>query len=113
MMHCNCCFIFAQANVLNTKGKFMPKIDVKQVSQLAKINFSDNEEKQFENEISEFLDLISSIRKADYKDIEPLYHAPEILSHMREDISVEVRESGINCAPEQENSLIIVPKVIE
>ena len=50
-MHCNCCFIFAQANVLNTKEKFMPKIDVKQVSQLAKINFSDNEEKQFENEI--------------------------------------------------------------
>ena len=113
MMHCNCCFIFAQANVLNTKEKFMPKIDVKQVSQLAKINFSDNEEKQFESEISEFLDLISSISKAEYKDIEPLYHAPEILSHMREDVSIEVRDSGINCAPEHENSLIIVPKVIE
>ena len=47
MMHCNCCFIFVQANVLNTKEKCMPKIDVKQVSQLAKINFSDDEEKQF------------------------------------------------------------------
>ena len=58
MMHCNCCFIFAQANVLNTKEKFMPKIDVKQVSQLAKINFSNDEEKKLENEISEFLDLL-------------------------------------------------------
>ena len=66
-----------------------------------------------ENEISDFLDLISSISKAEYKDIEPLYHAPEILSHMREDVSIEVRDSGINCAPEHENSLIIVPKVIE
>ena len=91
----------------------MPKIDVKQVSQLAKINFSNDEEKKLENEISEFLDLISSISKADYEDIEPLYHAPEILSHMREDVSIEVRDSGINCAPEHENSLIIVPKVIE
>ncbi len=91
----------------------MPKIDVKQVSQLAKINFSNDEEKKLENEISEFLDLISSISKADYEDIEPLYHAPEILSHMREDVSIEVKESGINCAPEHENSLIIVPKVIE
>lgn len=94
------------------------KIDestLQQIEQLAKLTVSDEDRELSLKKMVGVLDMLDRINMADIADLPPLYHPLEISQAMREDtanadIDREHLQSG---APQTQNGLFLVPKVIE
>ena len=91
------------------------KEEIKKVAHLARINVSQAEVDQVEKKLVGILALIEKMQEVDTAAIEPMSHALDINQPLREDEVTEkdIRDKSLSLAPHSEQSLFIVPQVIE
>ena len=91
------------------------KEEIIKVAHLAHINVSQEEIKQVEKKLVGILALIEKMQEVDTDSIRPMSHALDINQPLREDKVTEkdIRDKSLSLAPHSEQSLFIVPQVIE
>jgi aspartyl-tRNA(Asn)/glutamyl-tRNA(Gln) amidotransferase subunit C len=89
--------------------------EIKKIAHLARINVSQAELEQVEKKLVGILALIEKMQEVDTDAIEPMSHALDINQPLREDEVTEkdIRDKSLSLAPHSEQSLFIVPQVIE
>jgi aspartyl-tRNA(Asn)/glutamyl-tRNA(Gln) amidotransferase subunit C len=89
--------------------------EVQSIATLARIEIKPEEVPEFAAELTKILDFVTRMNTVDTTDVEPLAHPLDALSHSRQDIVIDddIRETLQANAPQMENSLFLVPKVIE
>ena len=93
----------------------LEKTDVEKIAHLARINVSQEEIQQVEKKLVGIMALIEKMQEVDTDSIEPMSHALNINQPLREDKVTEkdIRDKSLSLAPHSEQSLFIVPQVIE
>ncbi len=89
--------------------------DVKEVAELARLEFAEDEIEEFSGQFENILNFISKLDELDIEDIEPTTHVLDMNTPLRED-EVEdwiSQEQAIKNAPQPEDGFFGVPKVIE
>jgi len=88
---------------------------VLRIARLARIEVADSEAAALERELNGILDLIGRMSAVDTQGVEPMSHPEDAAQRLREDrVSVEdQREAFQAAAPQVEDGLYLVPKVIE
>ena len=91
------------------------KQDVKKAADLARIAISDDEAEAALVPLEQVFTLIEQMQTQDTDGVEPMAHAQDISSRLREDIVTETdkREALQASAPATEKGLFLVPKVID
>jgi len=89
--------------------------EVHRIAQLARIGISDAEAKTIQAELNRIFELIGRMQKVDTEGIAPMTHAQGAGLRLREDKVTESdqRERFQAIAPQVEQGLYLVPKVIE
>jgi len=89
--------------------------DVKRIARLARIETSDAEAQATQAQLNSIFDLIATMQAVDTAGIAPMAHAQEVYQRLREDVVSETDHHTAfqAIAPAVENSLYLVPKVIE
>ena len=89
--------------------------EIRKMAHLSRINVSQQEVEQVEKKLVGILDLIEKMQEVDTDSIEPMSHALDINQPLREDKVTEkdIRDKSLSLAPHSEQSLFIVPQVIE
>ena len=91
------------------------KQDVKKAADLARIAISDDEAEAALVPLKQVFTLIEQMQTQDTDGVEPMAHAQDISSRLREDTVTETnkREALQASAPATEKGLFLVPKVID
>jgi aspartyl-tRNA(Asn)/glutamyl-tRNA(Gln) amidotransferase subunit C len=91
------------------------KDTISKVAHLARISLNDDEIPKITQSISDILVLIDKMQDIDTSNIEPLANPHDATQRLREDVvtAINEREKLLSNAPESENGLFLVPKVIE
>jgi aspartyl-tRNA(Asn)/glutamyl-tRNA(Gln) amidotransferase subunit C len=91
------------------------KEEIRKIAHLARINVSQAELDEVEKKLVGILDLIEKMQEVNTDSIEPMSHALDINQPLREDKVTEkdIRDKSLSLAPHSEQSLFIVPQVIE
>ena len=91
------------------------KEEIKKIAHLARITVSQEELEQVEKKLVGILTLIEKMQEVNTDSIEPMSHALDINQPLREDKVTEkdIRDKSLSLAPHSEQSLFIVPQVIE
>ena len=91
------------------------KKDIEKIAHLARINISQAEAVELEQQLMGIMSLIDNMQSVTTHNIEPMSHALDISQPLRDDVVTEcdLREKMLPPAPEIEESLFIVPQVIE
>ncbi len=89
--------------------------DVQKVARLARLSMNAQEIESAREQLSGIFDLIEKMQAVDTSGIEPMSHAQDVSQRLREDNVTEndQREAFQAVAPQVENGLYLVPKVIE
>jgi len=89
--------------------------DVENIAHLARLHLSDEEKKEAADSMSNILKLIDQMQSVNTDNIEPLAHAFDNVQRLRSDAVTETntRDELQKIAPEAEEGLFLVPKVIE
>lgn len=89
--------------------------DVKRIARLARIRISEAEAAQTQIQLNGIFDLIEEMQGVDTSGIEPMAHAQDLSQRLRPDVAIKTdrREAYQALAPQTENGLYLVPKVIE
>lgn len=93
--------------------------DVKRLANLARLEISETEANQVQQQLNQFFALVEQIQAVDTKGIEPLSHPiatiTELAQPLREDTVTEPnrREACQAAAPAVEDGLYLVPRVVE
>ena len=91
------------------------KDEVTYVAGLARLEFSDDETKKLQDELSAVLDYAESLNKLDTSKVKPTEHILPIQNVYRDDLVVDSLslDKVLKNAPEKEKGAFKVPKVIE
>ena len=91
------------------------KTEVEKVAQLARLQISNSEIDEVTGRITDILALIDQMQSVDTDAVEPLAHPLDLTQRLREDDVTEFnrRDELQLLAPEVEEGLYLVPKVIE
>ena len=91
------------------------KEEISKIAHLARIKVSQTEADEVEKKLDGILALIEKMQEVNTESIEPMSHALDINQPLREDKITEkdIRDKSLSLAPHTENSLFIVPQVIE
>jgi aspartyl-tRNA(Asn)/glutamyl-tRNA(Gln) amidotransferase subunit C len=89
--------------------------DVKRIAHLARIRISETEAAQTRDQLNGIFALIEQMQGVDTTGVAPMAHALDLAQRLREDKANEPnrREAYQALAPQTENGLYLVPKVIE
>jgi aspartyl-tRNA(Asn)/glutamyl-tRNA(Gln) amidotransferase subunit C len=89
--------------------------DVKRIAHLARIEIDDAQAQATQGQLNTIFDLIATMQAVDTTGIAPMAHAQEVYQRLRDDVVTEIdRHAAFQAvAPAVENSLYLVPKVIE
>ena len=87
----------------------------KKIDHLARININESEAKKVSEKLEGILGLIDQMTQVNTENIEPMAHALDITQPLREDkvTEVDMREKSLKLSNETDQSLFIVPRVIE
>jgi len=88
--------------------------DVQHVAQLARLDFSDDEEERMADELSQILDYVDKLNELDTSGVPPMSHVLDVTNVFRDD-DIEERidqEQALEPAPDQEGGYFKVPKVV-
>ena len=93
----------------------LTKNDVYKVATLARIEISDEQAEETLGQLNKVFALIEEMQTVDTTDIEPMAHAQDISTRLRDDVVTEKDEHEAlqSIAPSVERALFLVPKVIE
>ncbi len=94
------------------------KIDselILRLEKLSKLNLTDEERNVIAGDLGEILDMVSKLDEIDLSNVAPLRHMSEVSNRLREDEekSSMSRETALQNAPDAENGLFKVPKVLK
>lgn len=89
--------------------------EIEHIALLSRLEISEEEKKQFAEQLSAILDYIDKLNELDTHDIEPTSHVIPLKNVMREDIPTPSisREDALMNAPEHTDKFYRVPKIIE
>jgi aspartyl-tRNA(Asn)/glutamyl-tRNA(Gln) amidotransferase subunit C len=89
--------------------------DVKRIAKLARIRVNEDEASAYRGQLNGIFSLIEEMQAADTAGVEPMSHAQDLSQRLRPDSVTEPnrREAFQTVAPQTENGLYLVPKVIE
>jgi aspartyl-tRNA(Asn)/glutamyl-tRNA(Gln) amidotransferase subunit C len=92
--------------------------DVKRVAHLARIAINDAEAQSTQVHLAGIFKLIGEMEAVDVSAIAPMSHAQDLVQRLRNDVVTETdlpnqRQRFQAVAPQVENGLYLVPKVIE
>jgi len=89
--------------------------DVKRIAHLARIEVSDDEAESYLRQLSGIFELVEQMQAVDTTGIAPMAHAQDVVLRLRPDAVSETdrRADYQAVAPQTENGLYLVPKVIE
>ena len=89
--------------------------DVKRIARLARIRVDDAEAAGYQARLNGIFGLIEAMQAVDAAGVEPMSHAQDLAQRLRADEITEPnrREAFQAVAPQTENGLYLVPKVIE
>ncbi|HBZ17889.1 MAG TPA: Asp-tRNA(Asn)/Glu-tRNA(Gln) amidotransferase GatCAB subunit C [Betaproteobacteria bacterium] len=93
----------------------LSKQDVQKAAALARIEVTDQEVEDALEPLKQVFTLIKEMQNLDTEGVEPMAHAQDISTRLRDDIVTEIdrREVLQASAPAVENGLFLVPKVID
>lgn len=89
--------------------------DVRHVAQLARLNFSDEEEQRMAEEMSQILDYVEKLDELDTSGVPPMSHVLDVTNVFRAD-EIESRVDqgqALEPASETDHGYFQVPAVIE
>jgi aspartyl-tRNA(Asn)/glutamyl-tRNA(Gln) amidotransferase subunit C len=88
---------------------------IRAIAQLARIDVAPSELAALQQELNAILTMVDEMRAVDTSGIEPMAHPQEIHQRMREDAVIEEDRRALfqAIAPQVEDGLYLVPKVIE
>jgi len=89
--------------------------DVARMAQLARIRISDDEANRTLAQLNDIFAMIEQMRAVDTEGIEPMNHPLGGSQRLRDDVVTEPdrREAAMRNAPEHQEGLFLVPRVIE
>ena len=89
--------------------------DVKRIAKLARIRVNEAEVAAYQAQLNGIFGLIEEMQAVDSNGIEPMSHAQDLFQRLRADVVSEPdrRAAFQAVAPQTENGLYLVPKVIE
>ncbi len=89
--------------------------DVRHVAQLARLDFSEEEEAQMADELSQILGYVDKLDELDTSGVPPMSHVLDVTNVFRDDEVEERIDRGqaLEPAPETDDEHFLVPQVIE
>jgi aspartyl-tRNA(Asn)/glutamyl-tRNA(Gln) amidotransferase subunit C len=89
--------------------------DVATIAHLARLAVDDHELEHFSAELSNILDLVEQMDQVDTSGVEPMAHPLHMSQRLRADRVTETdqRDRFQRIAPQTEDGLYLVPKVVE
>lgn len=89
--------------------------DVERIAKLARIRVDEAEVAAYQTQLNGIFGLIEEMQSVDTAGVEPMSHAQDLFQRLRADtVSEADRRSAFQAiAPQTENGLYLVPKVIE
>jgi aspartyl-tRNA(Asn)/glutamyl-tRNA(Gln) amidotransferase subunit C len=89
--------------------------EVQRVAHLARLRIDPEQEAEYAAELTKILDLVERMGSTDTEGVEPMAHPQDIELRLRPDEVTEPdrREQFQAIAPETEQGLYLVPKVVE
>ena len=89
--------------------------DVRRIASLARVEVSDAEAELALGQLREIFALIEQMQAVDTSGIEPMSHAQDVVARLRPDQVTEADQRALfqSVAPQVEDGLYLVPKVIE
>lgn len=96
------------------KKTMITKDDVKKIAGLAKLDLDEKEIARSTKELGDILKYVEKLNELDLKNVEATAHAVSVTNVFREDETkpCEVREKALKEAPETEDNLFQVPRII-
>ncbi len=89
--------------------------EVKRIAWLARLEITDAEAAAAQGELNGIFQLIEQMQLVDTEGVAPMAHAQDVVQRLREDRIVETDQRALyqSIAPQIEDGLYLVPKVIE
>lgn len=89
--------------------------DVKKIAYLARLKIAEADIPDYVSNLSNILDLVEQMNSVDTEDVLPMSHPMDAVQRLREDEITEndQRELFQKVAPQTEDGLYLVPRVIE
>ena len=89
--------------------------DVKRIAKLARIRVSEDEAAGYQTQLNGIFGLIEAMQAVDTAGVEPMSHAQDLAQRLRPHAVTEPdrRQAFQAIAPQTEDGLYLVPKVIE
>jgi aspartyl-tRNA(Asn)/glutamyl-tRNA(Gln) amidotransferase subunit C len=89
--------------------------DIKKVAQLARLAMSEPEIGAAQAQLNGIFGLIAEMQAVDTGTVEPMSHSQDLTQRLREDVVTETNQRAAfqAIAPQVEQGLYLVPKVIE
>lgn len=93
----------------------LDKAEVEKIAHLARLHISEADTEEVTTRITDILSLIDQMQTVDTDSVEPLAHPLDMVQRLRADVVTETdtREQLQSLAPESQDGLYLVPKVIE
>jgi len=93
----------------------LDKSDVEKIAHLARLAISEKDVPAYAKNLSSILELVEQMSAADTDDVIPMAHPLDAVQRLREDKVTETdqRDHFQAAAPNVEDGLYLVPKVIE
>jgi len=88
---------------------------IRRIADLARLELSEPELAAMQQELSSIIELVDQMAAVDTEGVEPMSHPQAASQRLREDAVIEKdqREAFQSIAPQTEDGLYLVPKVIE
>jgi len=85
------------------------------IARLARLSIADDQVEKYASELSNILDLVAQMEAVDTSGVEPMTHPFDATLRLREDTITQdnQRDKFQAVAPESEQGLYLVPKVID
>jgi aspartyl-tRNA(Asn)/glutamyl-tRNA(Gln) amidotransferase subunit C len=89
--------------------------DVSRISQLARIEVTEAEAQEVLTQMQAIFALIEELLSVDTRGVDPMSHAQDVMLRLRDDEVTERDQHDLfqSIAPQVEDGLYLVPKVIE
>jgi aspartyl-tRNA(Asn)/glutamyl-tRNA(Gln) amidotransferase subunit C len=89
--------------------------EIKHIATLARLKIDDEQAAYYAAQLSQIMELVEQMNQFDTSDIEPMSHPQDAALRMRDDEVTETdhRDEYQAIAPQAEDGLYLVPRVIE
>ncbi|MCH9673833.1 MAG: Asp-tRNA(Asn)/Glu-tRNA(Gln) amidotransferase subunit GatC [Gammaproteobacteria bacterium] len=93
----------------------IPTSEVKNIARLARLSVSNSDLQRYSDELSQILELFDALSAVDTDGVEPMAHPLDVTLRLRADEVTEPdqRSKFQSVAPQVENGLYLVPRVID